>query len=400
MKNIGFISTWFERGAAYVTKAYIELLSTNNNIYIYARGGEKYAKGDPNWDFPNVTWGLELIGSEINYKHLKKWIVKNKIDIIFFNEQKDIKIIVQLKKHMPNIKIGTYIDYYKENTVKEFWLYDFLICNTRRHYSVFKEHPQCYYVPWGTDINLFKPKKTKNKELTFFHSAGMSLRKGTKLLVEAFIKGKIYENAGLIIHTQLNFEKNFGYKIDELKKYNIKIIEKTVTAPGLYHLGDVYIYPTTLDGLGLTMYEALAVGKPVITTNNAPMNEIIDKENGYLVDVEKFYCREDAYYWPLSICNIESLINSMKYYINKKDELVHISEKIRERAVTKYNWYDRKNDVIKIFNDTIILEDNKELLKEIILLLQKKKNKAIILELLPDTLKSLLLNYIKKRRLK
>ena len=34
--NIGFVSTWFERGAAYVTKAYIELLKDENNIYIYA----------------------------------------------------------------------------------------------------------------------------------------------------------------------------------------------------------------------------------------------------------------------------------------------------------------------------------------------------------------------------
>ena len=395
--NIGFVSTWFERGAAYVTKAYIELLEKDNNIYIYARGGEKYAKGDPNWDFPNVTWGLELIGSEINYNHFKKWIMRNKIDTIFFNEQQDIKIVIQLKKNMPNIKIGTYIDYYKENTVKEFWLYDFLICNTRRHYSVFKEHPQCYYVPWGTNIELFKPQKLKNEELTFFHSAGMSLRKGTKLLIEAFIKGRIYKDAKLIIHTQIDFEKNFGYKVDEVKKYNIKVIEKTVTAPGLYHLGDVYVYPTTLDGLGLTMYEALAVGKPVITTNNAPMNEIINQENGYLVDVEKFYCRADAYYWPLSICNTQSLINSMRYYIDKKDSLNYFSRKAREIAITKYNWQDRKNDVIRIFSETVILENNQELLKEMISLLQRKKYKSIILEFLPDNLKSWLVR-LKKRR--
>jgi len=53
----------------------------------------------------------------------------------------------------------------------------------------------------------------------------------------------------------------------------------------LYYLGDVYVYPTTLDGLGLTVYEALASGLPVIATDVAPMNEIITEDNGKLVKV-------------------------------------------------------------------------------------------------------------------
>ena len=295
--NIGFVSTWFERGAAYVTKAYIELLKDENNIYIYARAGEKYGKGDPNWDWENVTWGLQLEGTRINFNHFKKWIKKNNIEVIFFNEQKDVEILIEIKKKLPTIKIGAYIDYYKEDTIKEFWLYDFLICNTKRHYSVFKIHPQCYYVPWGTNIELFKPKIMENKRITFFHSMGMSLRKGTDILIKAFIEGDLYKESDLIIHTQLNLLKSLGYNKNELAKYNIKIIEKTVTAPGLYHLGDVYVYPTTLDGLGLTIYEALSVGLPVITTNNGPMNEIIeDRKNGYLVEVEKYCSRSDGYY--------------------------------------------------------------------------------------------------------
>ena len=66
----------------------------------------------------------------------------------------------------------------------------------------------------------------------------------------------------------------------------IEFIEKTVSAPGLYFRGDVYLYPTRLEGIGLTICEALASGLPVITTNDAPMNEfVIDGETGYLVDV-------------------------------------------------------------------------------------------------------------------
>lgn len=356
--NIGFISTWFERGAAYVTKSYIDALRKNHNVFVYARGGEKFAKGDPVWDLPYVTWGLKLSGTKINYRHFRKWILTNKIEVLFFNEQRDIDIIAYVKKEFPFIKIGAYVDYYKEDSLGDFLLYDFLICNTKRHYSVFKNHPQCYYVPWGTDTDLFRPKTKKGKGTTFFHSAGMSLRKGTKLLIDAFIEGKLYEKANLIIHSQLDLEKTLNVKLNELMKYNITIIQQTVTAPGLYHMGDIYVYPTTLDGLGLTIYEALSCGLPVITTNNGPMNEVVTNEVGRLVEVEKYYSRSDGYYWPLSICNKESLINEMNYYIINKDKIPQFRKKAREYAVTKLNWKDRYKKINEIFLNTKILANN------------------------------------------
>lgn len=364
--NIGFVSTWFERGAAYVTKSYIDLLKENNNVFVYARGGESYAKGNPKWDLPHVTWAPRLRGTSINFKHLKRWIEANQIQILFFNEQNDINIIYQLKKELSHIKLGAYIDYYKEDTVKEFFLYDFLICNTKRHYSVFKEHPQCYYVPWGTDTNLFKPEKKLNEKITFFHSAGMSNRKGTTFVIDAFIKGNLHQYSKLILHTQKDFEKNFDYNVTELKKYNIEVIEKTVTAPGLYYLGDIYVYPTMLDGLGLTMYEALSSGMPVITTNHPPMNEVINNDVGYLVDVDYLRSRQDGYYWPLAIVNEKSLIKSMIYFVENKSELPKMKETARKEAVEKWQWSDREKEINKIFNETkiVVNKPNKDYISE------------------------------------
>lgn len=355
--RIGFVSTWFERGAAYVTRSYIELLQDNHEIFIYARGGEAYGKDDPNWDKSNVTWAPTLMGTNINFHHFKKWISKNKIDTIFFNEQHDNDIIYKIKMKFPEIKIGSYIDYYKEDTVNSFFLYDFLICNTKRHYSVFKNHPQCYYVPWGTSLETFYPMEhSPNNELTFFHSAGMSERKGTNYTIEAFIKGELYEYSKLIIHTQSNFEKVFGYKEEYLKKYNIELIIGTVPAPGLYHLGDVYVYPTTLDGLGLTMYEALACGMPVITTDHPPMNEVINDNVGKLVEVDYFRSRSDAYYWPLSIVSIDSLIDSMRYFLDEK-KVEKMKLNARNEAVELWNWKDRKDQVNTIFTTTQVVVD-------------------------------------------
>lgn len=362
--NIGFVSTWFERGAAYVTKQYLELLKDNFEVFVYARGGEHYGKNQSEWDLPYVTWSPKLLGSNINFNHIQRWIKKNNIDILFFNEQREVDVVYKIIKKFPEIKVGTYIDYYKENTVKEFNLYDFLICNTKRHYSVFKKHPQCYYVPWGTDVDLFNKQKESLEELVFFHSAGMSLRKGTELVIEAFIEGKIYTEAKLIIHIQGNIQERFGYTIDELNNYNIDVIEKTVTAPGLYHKGDIYVYPTKLDGLGLTIYEALSSGMAVITTDHPPMNEVINEYVGCLVDVELLRSRSDGYYWPLSIVNKKSLIESMKFMVDNPTKVDEMKKRARKVAEEKWNWKDRKSEVVDIFTNTkvIVRNPDKELL--------------------------------------
>ena len=58
--NIGIVTVWFERGAAYVSRQFEEILAEKHRVFIYARGGEMYAKGDPNWDHANVTWGKRI----------------------------------------------------------------------------------------------------------------------------------------------------------------------------------------------------------------------------------------------------------------------------------------------------------------------------------------------------
>lgn len=357
--NIGFVSTWYERGAAYVTKQYIKALSETNNIYVYVRDGE-YAKKNPSWDFEYVTWGLKSTGvSSVVWWHFKRWIEKNCLDIIFFNEQRDMEVVAKIKLFLPDIKLGSYIDYYKRNTVSSFELYDFLICNTLRHYSVFKWHPQVYYVPWGTDISLFKPKQRddiKSDKVIFFHSMGYSLRKGTELLIKLFLTTDLKNESKLIIHTQLNIEEALGYSKETLKNNGIDIIEKTVTAPGLYHLGEVYVYPTELDGLGLTIYEAVSCGLPIIGTDIAPINEIVNSDIGRLVKVEGLISREDGYYWPVAIIDSDDLYKQMKYYIQIKDNINSLSKKVRDIAIERYDWSKHYAEINYIFEKSKLIK--------------------------------------------
>ena len=216
----------------------------------------------------------------------------------------------------------------------------------------------------GIDFIILSNSNKKEK-LTFFHSAGMSTRKGTDLLIEAFIEGKCYKKSSLIIHTQLPIKSLCKYSLDELNGFGISVIEKTVTAPGLYYLGDIYVYPTRLDGLGLTMYEALSSGLPVITTDFPPMNEAVNNDVGRLVKVEDFYCRGDAYYYPMAICSKDSLIESLNWYIEHPEQVCKQKVAAREYALANYDISVRSAEVSQVFEYATIREFDSSLYNNI-----------------------------------
>ena len=361
--NIGIVTVWFERGAAYVSRAYEETLSSGGHkVFIYARGGERFADCDPGYDRSNVTWSRPIANMPsdfVSWNDFKDWVKRFKLDAVIFNEQHEWSII--LKARNLNILLGAYIDYYTPETVPFYWLYDFLLCNTKRHYSVFKSHPQAIFIPWGTNTEIYKPIRCAPVNpgyLTFFHSCGLSAwRKGTDLLIDAF--QRVQGPAKLFIHAQQDLAKCFIWTdgneakqtIDKISKdKRICLIEREVGAPGLYELGDVYVYPTRLEGIGLTIAEALSAGLPVITTNDAPMNEfVLDGCSGQLVNVGKKLKRFDGYFWDMSVCDVDALAKAMQHYVDIRHDIPALTKKTRDYALRNLNWQANS----KILSDKI-----------------------------------------------
>ncbi len=118
--NIGIVTTWFERGAAYVSRAYRDtLLNGGHDVFIFARGGEKYAEGDAEWDGPSVMWSTrynpisrvtKYNRNYINPLQLEEWLHKNKIDIVIFNEEHGVECVSKVAGL--GYVVGAYIDYY------------------------------------------------------------------------------------------------------------------------------------------------------------------------------------------------------------------------------------------------------------------------------------------------
>jgi 1,2-diacylglycerol 3-alpha-glucosyltransferase len=358
--NIGIVTMWFERGAGYVSLQYRQSFSLQHNVFIYARSGED-RKGDPVWDDANVTWGKVSnlpVATAIDRQDFETWVKQHKIDLVFFNEQhwwEPLSWCLDL-----GVKTGAYIDYYTEQTIPFFAAYDFLICNTHRHYSAFDWHPQAFYVPWGTDLELFKPKSFEPShpdKTTFFHSCGYSPhRKGTDFIIAAF--ENITKPAKLIVHSQVNLVEALPAQaktIQELQgKGSLECIAQTVTAPGLYHLGDVYLGLSRLEGLGLPLIEAQACGLAVVTCDHPPMNEFISAGLGSVAKIDRLWSRNDGYYWPQCAPNIQSLTEILDFYAGQFDNVSELKQAVRHHAEEKFNWLDRGVAINTIIDEIVV----------------------------------------------
>ena len=365
--NIAIVTTWFPAGGGYVSKAYKEILEKEHKIFIYARGGQ-VMKGNPDWDLPNVTWAPRHYNG-IKTSHFIKWLKQNKIDTIFFNEQRYWKPVLEAKK--AGFCIGAYIDYYTQSTVPAFEIYDFLICNTKRHYSVFDWHKNVHYIPWGTDIEKFKPNDLCiNESPVFIVNAGWQPkyngdRRGSLLALQAF--QNVIGECRLDFYSQVPFVESLT-KWQKLLKSDdrINFIFGTID-PFPYNKGDIYLYPSRLDGIGLTLPEAISSGLAAITSNNAPMNEFVENNyNGFLIDVEKYLGRPDSYYWAESICDISSLIKAMQTYVDNPVLIQQHKKNARNFAINKLNWSKNAINLSEIFKRTKnhnIKKVNSELIK-------------------------------------
>lgn len=345
--NIGFVTIWFERGQSYVTKTFRDALANEHETFIFARMGQvgtpygimKFQETKGFWDVKNLTTYHEY---SIPQDIIRRWLEENEIEIVFFNEEYDWDL-VRFCKSLGR-KVVTYLDYYKDDWKNDLCIYDAIFCSTKRTFNLIKNMANAYYVGWGIDTDLFKPMEVETK-YTFFHNAGwfgINFRKMTPAVIYAFNEISKDNDYTLLIHAQLGAEflpPEIASIILNNKRITFHV--ETIPAPGLYHKGNIYVYPSKLDGLGLTLIEALSCGLPAITTDEPPMNEFVkDHYNGLLVKVAQRNIRHDNIAFPEAIIDINDLIHKMKYLAENNQRYKKMSANAREIAMKDMNRSD------------------------------------------------------------
>lgn len=355
MMRVGLVTTWAECGAGQVSLAYAKGLSALGcDVAIYSRG--QYLRSQRWGRVDERPWSLELDRcrhglTQVDQLQFRKWLSQFSPDWLIFNEQRAWAPVLQARSM--GVKCAAYIDYYRADTVELFELYDLLICHTSRHYQVFASDPRAELISWGVDVDHFSPGERQlqasTEPLVVVHSAGMggpSDRKGTDLVLQSFHATK--GDATLRVHTQLPKEQwPKAWQEVLAREPRIQMLTGPLNPVDLYRSGDLYLYPSRLEGIGLTLPESLACGLAAITTATPPMDEFVKEgENGSLVPVWQFRGRSDGYFWPEAWLDASDLTACLQRYVNQPSLARQQGHVARELMVSQRNW---KSQIFKIY---------------------------------------------------
>ena len=132
---------------------------------------------------------------------------------------------------------------------------------------------------YPVDLSNFSPgtaPRPKDRPLTLINTGGLSLRKGSPYLLEAFrlIRQK-HPTARLILTQVVRDDMR-----DVLSKYRDLPIDWTPSVPHpalaeLLRRADIFILPSLEEGLARTVLEAIACGLPVVVTPNTGSNDFV-----------------------------------------------------------------------------------------------------------------------------
>jgi L-malate glycosyltransferase len=184
--------------------------------------------------------------------------------------------------------------------------------------------------PWGTDIDHFMPRKPAtrhSKLITLFCSRAWEPIYGVDVLAKAFVKvAAVDPDVNLIL-------LGAGSQAARIRQLlmNGGVLERVhfgghVTyseLPRWYHMADLYISPSHVDGSSVTLMEALASGLPCLVSDIAGNREWIeDGVNGWL------FRDGDA----------DDLVEKVLHAIKNRQSFERISQAARRTGEQKANW--------------------------------------------------------------
>ena len=151
-------------------------------------------------------------------------------------------------------------------------------------------HPpgRIWYVPNGVSENFFQPREFADTPPNRLLYVGTWLdRKGIHYLAEAFaaLASRSPEIqltiAGCIIAEE---QVKAFFPAQDRNRISVIPFVARDAMPSLYASHDIFVFPSLVEGMPLTLLEAMAGAMPVVTTNTCGMSDlIVNERNGLLV---------------------------------------------------------------------------------------------------------------------
>ena len=151
-------------------------------------------------------------------------------------------------------------------------------------------HPpgRVWYIPNGANPEFFQPRRFVDSDVLRLLYVGTWLdRKGVFYLVESFARlARSLPQLSLTVGGCLLSEEQIRAHFPAAVRPRVHVLPfvNREAMPNLYASHDIFVLPSLVEGMPLTLLEAMASAMPVVTTNTCGMADVVESDfNGLLV---------------------------------------------------------------------------------------------------------------------
>jgi glycosyltransferase involved in cell wall biosynthesis len=232
-------------------------------------------------------------------------------------------------------------------------------------------------IPNGVDTGTFAPEgpvvsNAEARGFVFLYVGGAISRKGFDLLLDAYEEAfnsrddvtlwiKEFGSAAFYAHnSMLSLTRRFapGSRAPHLILNTDTVDDATLA--GLYRRADCLVHPYRGEGFGMPLAEAMACGRPVITTALGPASEFCSEETGWMISATTGLVPDDP---P----PVGELSEPLKWFEPRFDELVRAMRFAYEnRKEVKRRGAEAARRIRRSHAWPIIIEQYAEAIREVV----------------------------------
>ena len=194
--------------------------------------------------------------------------------------------------------------------------------------------------PWGVDLEHFAKKEERSEKegSVLFCNRSWETRYGVDVLARAFVKvARQRDDVRLLLLSGGSQGANIrkilqGGGVEEYVTFGGQISQTDL--PRWYHMADLYISPSHVDGSSVSLMEALACGLPCLVSD-IPANKewVFENENGWL------FRDGDA----------DHLAEKILAAMNQREKLPEIGAAARRSAEMRADWKKNAETLINVY---------------------------------------------------
>jgi glycosyltransferase involved in cell wall biosynthesis len=217
-------------------------------------------------------------------------------------------------------------------------------------------------VPNAIEPEIFRPdgastRPPSSKGFVFLFVGGTIRRKGIDLLLQAYADAFMPDEDVTLVIKDLGSRSFYSHntKLGEVRQFaarrsaphTLVLTEELEDAAlaALYRAADAFVLPYRGEGFGMPLIEAMACGKPVITTGAGPALELCSEQEGYLIPAQEVEVPEPAPplgplsgEWTWFEPSIAVLAQTMRHVYEHRDEAAARGRKAAAAMELGFTW--------------------------------------------------------------